>query len=137
MSAMQRRAQPTKQPLLAALDAADEAIHGDGPPEERVARALIVLADGLAAMLAESDRRSLTLRRGTGARQVLDRFRNSQTKEIAKIRLLATEACASPRMDLSGISGRARKATRTTVRDEVRKRRVRRGDRSDTPGGEG
>ncbi len=123
-----------KEPLLAALDAADAAIHGEGSPEDRVARALVSLADGLAEMLATSDTRP---RSGIPAQQVLDRFRLSQSERIAEIRSLATEATGSKPARLAGISGRARSATKSAVRSEVKKRRVRRGNEEDSPGGEG
>ena len=121
-------------PLLSALDAAEEAIHAKGSPTERMARALVSLADGLTAILADSDG---ALRSGSGAQQVLDRHRESQTKRIAEIRSLAIEAAGGKRSGLSGVSGRARSATRSVVRTEVKKRRIRRGSGGDAPGGQG
>lgn len=121
---------------MAALAAADAAIHADAPPAERVASALAILADGLATMLASSDASSRT-GGAAGAKQIMRRHGRFQDDRIAEIRQASRDAVGSRRDQLPALYDQARSSTRAALRSQVKKLRIDRRTRKDAPGGEG
>ena len=126
-----------KHPLMAALAAADAAIHADAPPAERVATALTILADGLATMLASSDASSRMRGGNVGNKQIMRRHGRFQDDRIAEIRQASRDASGSRRDQLPALYDRARSSTRAALRTQVKKLRIDRRTHKDAPGGEG
>jgi hypothetical protein len=123
-------------PLHSALAAAEAAIKSDSAPAARVAAALLILADGLATMLAASDVSSTRVSAIPGTNQALRRLGVSQDRRIAEIRIISSQAKGAASGELRRMSKKARASTKAALRTQVRKLRLRRRSDDDGPGGE-